>query len=125
MNKKGFTLIELIVTIALLAIIVLIAVPAINGMIDKNKENNCQVLKDNIIKASELYISDNRYSINWRNNETTVGLSQYREYLNTSIVNPCDNSYYSGDIQVRFRNNNGNIKVVSDNILPSTFTCCE
>lgn len=127
MNKRGFTLIELLGTIALLAMIVLIAVPAVNGMIGKNKKNNCQILKDNIINAAKLYISDNRYSnsLIWnRVNETTIGRSQYEEYLNSSINNPCDNSIYDGDIQVVFKNTNGNIELVSDNILPDTFKCC-
>lgn len=127
MNKKGFTLVELLATIALLAIIMMIAIPTVNGIIEKNKKKNCQILNDNIIEAAELYISDNRYSIVWnRKNQATVSLSQYREYLNTSIVNPCDNSDYTGDnIQVIFKNNNGKVEVVSDNILPNTFTCCE
>lgn len=39
-NKKGFTLIELIITIAVIAIIMLVAVPNIASMNDKNKRSN-------------------------------------------------------------------------------------
>lgn len=40
-NKKGFTLIELIVVIAVLAIIALLAVPGFYGIIEKSKEEVC------------------------------------------------------------------------------------
>lgn len=124
MNRKGFTLIELLATIALLAIIVAIAIPAVNSMIGKNKKNNCKVLNDSVIRAAELYVSDNKYDLIWNNNQVSIGKNQYGEYLNTTIKNPCDNSEYNRDITVNFKNNNGKIELVSDNILPNTFTCC-
>lgn len=61
MNKKGFTIVELLVTIALLAIISTIAVMSITSFINKNKENNYEILKNTIIEASKEYVADNRY----------------------------------------------------------------
>ena len=124
MNRKGFTLIELIATIALLAIIVMIAVPIVNGVIQKNKRDNCQILRNNIIRAAELYVSDNKYDLSWSANQITIHKSQYGEYLNSSIKNPCTNEEYSEDIIVTFKKNSGNIELVSVS-LPTIFTCCD
>ena len=40
LNKKGFTLIELIVVIAILGILAAIAIPRFSGFTDKAKQNN-------------------------------------------------------------------------------------
>ena len=82
-NKKGFTLIELIVTIMLLAIIVLIALPSINGILDKNEKNNCNSLKRSIVEAAKLYASDNRYEIVWTKQIEECNLDEY----NANIYN--------------------------------------
>lgn len=128
MNRRGFTLIELIATIALLAIIVLIAVPAVNGMIDKNKKNNCQTLEESILRAGKLYISDNKYDIVWNTDGNskyvTINFNTlYNGYLNTKIKNPCDNNEYTGNDTIKLYMEDGNI-VIKDSILPNSFTCC-
>ena len=122
MNKKGFTLIELVVTIALLAIIVLIAVPAANTITEKSKKENCKTLRDSTIRAAELYVSDNRYNENW-STSITIGKDKYGSYLNSTIKNPCDNSEYNGNLTVTFQNDGGNIKAISNNVF-SSFSCC-
>lgn len=61
MNKKGFTIVELLVTITLLAIISTIATISITSFINKNKENNYEILKNTILQASKEYVTDNRY----------------------------------------------------------------
>jgi len=63
MNKKGFTLIELIATIALLAIISVISFVSINGVIQESKVKDCENLKSSIKTAAKEYVSDNRYNV--------------------------------------------------------------
>ena len=62
MNRKGFTLIELIATIALLGIIVTISFISINKVIEQSKENDCESLLKSIKTAANDYASDKRYS---------------------------------------------------------------
>ena len=62
MNKKGFTLIELIVTILLVAMISSIAFVSINKSIQKSKQKECLNIKTSIRSAADLYFSDNRYN---------------------------------------------------------------
>lgn len=55
LNKKGFTLIELLAVIIILGVLLLIAVPAMNGVIEKSK-------KDAFVSNGKSYIGAVRYS---------------------------------------------------------------
>ena len=87
MNKRGFTLIELVATIALLGIIAVISFVSINAVVNKNKENNCEILVSSIITATKDYVSDNRYNID----ELTL------DNFNASIL--VNNNYLDGQIK--------------------------
>ena len=59
-NKKGFTLIELIVVIAILGILALILVPAFNGYIEDTKTQVASSYAKNVeiaFKASDVKLS--------------------------------------------------------------------
>lgn len=59
MNKKGFTLLELLAVIVILAIIALITIPQIIGVIDKSKKSAFIDSAYGIIEAGKLYYMDN------------------------------------------------------------------
>ena len=102
MNNKGFTLIELIITIALLAVISIISFVSINGVIEDNRVRNCENLRKSIISAAKEYVSDNRYKLdeisayrieeNDKNYKINVGVLITKNYLNGKIVNPFGNN---------------------------------
>ncbi len=56
-NKKGFTLIELIVVIAILAILAAIAIPSISGLIGNAED------KVNLANATTIATSINAYNL--------------------------------------------------------------
>ena len=56
LNKKGFTLVELLAVIVILAIILLIAVPSIMGVVDGAKKDAYASSVMSIINAAELKI---------------------------------------------------------------------
>lgn len=102
MNRKGFTLIELITTIALLAIIALIAFVTITKVIEKSKVSNCNSLVSNINKAASEYVSDHRYDSSFVRNVKEQPNGEYTgtitantlisgKYLQAPIVNPFTN----------------------------------
>ena len=59
MNKKGFTLTELLGTIVILAIIALIAFPAILGLISNSQNESDEAMQSFIISATREYVNDN------------------------------------------------------------------
>ena len=73
MNKKGFTLIELIATIVVLGIVVGITVVGINYNIDNAKKKSENVFIGTLMDAIEMYFDDNGSvsKLNWSAN--TVG----------------------------------------------------
>ena len=58
-NKKGFTLIEVMATIVILAIILVIAVPIYNGVSEKINESIYQSKIDEVIAKAESYAREN------------------------------------------------------------------
>jgi len=61
-NKKGFTLIELVAVVALIAIFGLVVVISITSQIDKQEEKRYNSYKETIISSAELYIEQHRNS---------------------------------------------------------------
>ena len=60
LNKKGFTLIELIVVIAILGILALIAIPRFTGMQKRAKEQSIISTATAILNAAEIaYVEEN------------------------------------------------------------------
>ena len=63
MNKKGFTLVELLVTVTILALIMIIAIPSIQGI---SKKIKTKMLETKISEAKEVFLlwaKDNRNCI--------------------------------------------------------------
>lgn len=63
MNKKGFTLIETIMVIAILALLMLILVPNVISLINKNNIKSCQNLEASIKNAAKVYVTNNKYQL--------------------------------------------------------------
>ena len=94
MNKKGFTLIELILTICILSIIAVISFVSVTNIIKSSKDKNCESIKIDIINATKDYVSDNRYSGDLELKMTIKAeLLADQLYLNGNIKDP----YSSGD----------------------------
>ena len=91
MNNKGFTLVELIATIALLSIIAIISFVSISGILQKSKINDCNNLLVSIKSATKEYISDNRYNDTFISSVSTEDGKKIVEFdasvLNTSVSN--------------------------------------
>ena len=65
MNKKGFTLVELLAVIAILALLVIIALPNVLSMFNKAKKDTFLTEAKSIFKESaSKYISDNMHNSN-------------------------------------------------------------
>ena len=98
MNNKGFTLLEVILVVAILSVITLIIVPSVSSLLNKNKSEQYENLKKSIISAAKMYVSDNRYDlgINCTNNiyQFTIELNKLVDAgdLSSPVIDPRDKS---------------------------------
>lgn len=106
LNNKGFTLIEVLAVIVILSILMAIMVPSVGNIMKKNKEDNYQNLKDSIISAAKIYISDNRYQI-------TVG-SCTPQNAKVDVLSINDQALSSSKLPINFLVDAGNLKTTSD-----------
>lgn len=66
-NKKGFTLIELIVAIAILGIITMLALPSIRNIQEKNSSKKYEAYQESLVSSAKLYVdsySEDMFGIN-------------------------------------------------------------
>lgn len=58
MNKKGFTLVEIIAIVAILAILVIIAAPNVMKLFREGKEKTIVIQENEVLDAAKLYLED-------------------------------------------------------------------
>lgn len=111
MNKNGFTLIETIMVIAILALLMLILVPNVISLINKNNIKSCQNLEASIKNAAKVYVTNNKYQLRFSCNasETTSIVkipiqdlidSGDLKLQNDNLVNPKNNSTIKQDKEI-------------------------
>ena len=104
MNKKGFTLIEVIMVIAIIAILSLILIPNVMVLIDKNKKRTCEKMIDNIESAAKMYVNQNKYELGFDCGGTPKGIKLKTlvdaGYLGGELVNPINKEKISLESEV-------------------------
>ena len=60
MNKKGFTLVELLVVLVLLAVIMSIAIPSVTSSMERSKQKQKDAKIELIVSAAEIYFDRNK-----------------------------------------------------------------
>ena len=63
MNNKGFTLIEVIITLSIIAIISLILIPTVNTAIEKQNENSINNFIESIETSALNYAKENKWQL--------------------------------------------------------------
>ena len=107
MNKKGFTLIELIVVIVLLSLISLVVFPAVFSTLNASKETAYKSQKEIVVKAAKEYYLDNIELLPdaKEGEETSVSLNDLikKGYINEKeVINPKNNHVLDGKIKVSY-----------------------
>ena len=106
MNRKGFTLIELVGTIVLISIMVLIIVPTVNRVIKLSQVTVDKQLDENLLLAARNWASDHKTelpkTVGWSYN---IQLSKLKEegYLDSELKKPSTGEDY-GDRCVQITN---------------------
>ena len=84
-NSAGFTLIELIVVIAIMGIILILALPQVSKIQEANKDRKFQVYQSSIARGAKLYIDSNAKDLFGNNNSGCITL-KYSDLKNRSLV---------------------------------------
>ena len=106
MNNKGFTLIEVMATIAILGVIAIISFVSVTAIVKSNKTDQCNNIIESIKMASIEYVSDNRYNSSFTgqvsNNNVTIsgGTLLAGRYLNKEIINPFTKDNVTNSISI-------------------------
>lgn len=95
MKNRGFTLIELIGTIVILAIALVLIVPTVTNSLRKSVEDADNKTIENIKSAARNYVSDNRKA-------TCVNVSTLMSfgYLDDDLKWPSDKSFVGGKVDI-------------------------
>ena len=87
MNKKGFTLVEALLVIAIIGVLLLTLIPSVITIINKNKEKSCTSTRDSILSSAKMFVAENKYDLNFEcGREKTIGLATLKEYGNLNDV---------------------------------------
>ena len=122
-NSKGFTLVELIATIVLLALVMGIGSYSITTVIKNSREKDYSLLIKNIKDAVEGYYQECKFVNNNCDNEITLGYLVKNGYLKGNgtdssgamiLVNPNDEVDISS-CRISYTYSNGKITVTAVN----------
>ena len=96
LNKKGFTLVELLSVIVILSVIVLIATNAVVPMADSAKKQVLAMEANTLVKAAQtLYV---------QNSSSNSACYSYDELINSGLIEKDDDSY-TGSISIEVDSN--------------------
>src|SRR5574344_2175229 len=100
-NKRGFTLVELLGLIVILAVIAAITIPTVTGIIKKNKEKAYNATVATIIDASKKWSSDNSSMVS-DTGDSYVKLDTLTEgYIDQDeLINPITNNTMDGCVKI-------------------------
>lgn len=116
MNKKGFTLVELIAVIILISLIATIAIVPISKIIKDSKDDIYEAQIGQIILATQNWVSDHPMElppyVESEDNkiEITIDSLIEQEYLEDDVINPKDGEKITGCSKVEIKLNPDNIE---------------
>lgn len=92
MNKKGFSLVELLAVIVILAIVGGIAVVSYNAIINRTRIKSYKNYESSMKSSATMYIIDNGYKNKITLNEL-INSNKINEFNNPNSNNKCLDSY--------------------------------
>ena len=92
-NKKGFTLVELLITITVLGIIMAIAIPLLTKLTSNSKETQSEVFKDSLLVAGRLY-NDSYEDDTFGPKQYGCAKVPYSKLLKKGLVKPLESNNF-------------------------------
>lgn len=103
LNNKGFTLVELLAVLVILAAIMGIAIPSITSSMERTKEKQNEEKKNMLESFAELYVADHKnaiYNNLGTNTECHISISTLKSegYLTDDADKDIDGNTFNGYI---------------------------
>ena len=92
LNKKGFTMIELLAVIVIMSILALIATPAVYKYVTKSRGTSTDTMLKSTYEAAENYIMDNNITLNVGSTKTIQVSELVNEQYLERLTDPVSNS---------------------------------
>lgn len=108
MNRRGFTLIELMAVVTILVILSLVIIPIVDVNVKRSKNEMYSVQIENIRMAGQNYFSDNIYLKPGIGNSSFVTLDSLvsDDYID-EVINPKTGKPFSENVYVQLLNKDG------------------
>ncbi len=131
LGNRGFTLIELVAIVVILAAIFLVAFPTITNMAKKAKNEKYNLMVNVLCDAGKSYIYSNKdeYDVAESGTKTIIPLSDLIEYgvVDSTTTNPKDNTLVSGDALIFTTNDDSSLSCTYRKLevipVPTTDNC--
>ncbi|MBQ7141108.1 MAG: type II secretion system protein [Bacilli bacterium] len=105
MNKKGFTLVEIIATISIMLLITTLAVPAVISLLSKSEDKLDNAVKKQLVSYAKTYMKDNDYVNNINAfEEGEIYCISIDDLTDENFVDQ-DNNEIKGRIEIKVDNN--------------------
>jgi len=103
MNKKAFTLVELIAVLLLLGVLGLIATVTISNELKENKQTLYDIQIDNIKRSAQNWASNNVFNLPDGDGEyIVITLGELKQQgLSEDVINPKTNEPFNDDLQIK------------------------
>lgn len=90
MNKKGFTLIELIATIVIMALILIMVMPSIMALVNNNEDKAYEYYGDALIEASKIFVNKEGEDITSLGTTNFIGCVDitYQDLIDANLIEP-------------------------------------
>lgn len=89
MNKKGFSLVEMLLVLVLIAIVSAIVLPSIMKMTSSSKEKEIEGYKKIITENLNMYVIDKEKSISWNGNTAIISLEELKKVNPDIDISDC------------------------------------
>lgn len=112
MNKKAFTLVELLGVIVILGILGLVIIPKVGDSITNSQEQSYKAQETTIKKATNDFLMDNTDLLETNNTVTIkLGVLKQKGYLPVNIKNPKTHENFSNESRIVIEKKNENYDI--------------
>ena len=101
MNRRGFTLIEVILVLVIIVMLSLILIPNVMLFVGKNDKDMCNKMKDNFISAAKMYVSENKYELGFSCSNNSKLISLQTLIAAGKLTSPIENPVTKKEVDAR------------------------